>query len=162
MKKFLSLIVLLLLFQNSQAQWNYEYKMNEFNEIINAAYVYDQDARTSFSIIKDSNRDFVIILTSLDYFCAESLSVDISLQIDNKNSVYTIQGTALSSFQSLYYRYTENGVIKYTYIKNLIRDLKRSSSMIVRIREPLCETRYYRFDMTDSAESINRLEKQIL
>ncbi len=130
-----------------KAQWEYKTVDNSIDNPYKIAFCKDTLERGLLKMERFNGE--VILYLQGSYFCAESLTVDVSLNVNNelKKYVFRVGNSGKKNVLFLADPMTKK---KHT---EFLEDFKKSTFMSVRVNEYYCDNSYFAFDMKNALEA---------
>jgi hypothetical protein len=153
MKKIKLLTALLLITNLSYSQWITRNIDNGFDDPYRITYT--EDIRNSVLLKLEKTNEGVAIYLTGRYYCSENPVVDVVFKVRGQNKRHSILGKKSKDSRSVFL------ILDITTEdqKDFLNDFLNASIALVRVNEEHCTDSYYSFNMTNSTNAFNFMNK---
>ena len=147
MKKSIFSIALLLLSGKAFGQWVNKSVDNGLDNPYKIAYCDSKQSSMFYAKLEKTSKGTAFYVSG-GYFCEDAILVDVSFKVNEEWKKYQFVGTTSSSKKSLF-------IIDDLTSQTCFEDFKSATDMFMRIKDNVCGSDDYTFNMTNSTNSYN-------
>jgi len=152
-KLILTVAAIMAVASTAKAQWSYEKIDNGLDEPYRIAYCVGNSNK---GILKLESDDSAIALYVVgNYFCDESLTIDLGLMVNGQSKKYSFQAFKSSNSKVLFFM---DNILDAEHAE-FLKDFKACSSLLLRVNESHCTSEYYKFNMSGSTAALTFMSK---